>query len=74
MFTKRFRCCSHKCLYGEAGAAALIIRFKSARVMARPAGVKSHQSQEKHFSILFDNSFIELQGSNLKIWEKQGLF
>ena len=24
-------------------------------------------------SILLDNSFIELPGSNLKIWEKQGL-
>ena len=27
MFTKTFRCCSHKCLYCEAGAAALIDTF-----------------------------------------------
>ena len=26
--TKSFRCCSHKCLYGEAGAAALIDTFE----------------------------------------------
>ena len=50
-----------------------LIRFKSARVKVRLAGVKWYESQEKHFSILLHNSFIELPGSNLKIWEKQGL-
>ena len=38
------------------------------------AGVKSHHTEEKpYFSILFDNSSIELPESNLKIWEKQRL-
>ena len=27
IFSKTFRCCSNKCLYGEAGAAALIETF-----------------------------------------------
>ena len=39
-----------------------------------PAGVKSHHNCVKHFAILFDNSFIELPGSNLKIWESNDLF
>ena len=36
--------------------------------MACSAGVKLHHNLEKDFSILLDNSSIELQGSNLKIW------
>ena len=70
IFTKTFRCGSNKCLSGKAGAAALIDAFGIGTGYC-PAGAKSHHTWENLFSILFDNSFIELRGSNLKIWEKQ---
>ena len=47
-----------------------LIRFKSTRLMICPARVKSHHTWEKHFSILLDNSFVKLPGSNPKVLEK----
>ena len=49
-----------------------LIPLKSAQMMIRPARVKSHLTGNI-FSIILDNGFIGLPGSNLKIWEKQGL-
>ena len=69
IFTKTFRCCSHKCLYGEAGAAAL----KSAQVIVCLPGINRTILGRNMFSTLLNNSFIELPDSNLKVWGKQGL-
>ena len=44
IFTKTFCCGSHKCLYGEAGAAASIDTFKIGTGDSMPAGAKSHHT------------------------------
>ena len=67
-------CHSHKCLYGEAAAAALIDAFLSGTGKNVPCRCEiALYLGEKFFYILLDNSFIELPESNLKIWEKQEL-
>ena len=42
------RCGSNKCLYGEAGAAALIDTIGIGTGDSMPAGVKSHHTREKN--------------------------
>ena len=41
-------------------------------MIASPAGVKSQHTLEKHFSVLIDNSFIELPGSKLNAFFGKG--
>ena len=72
MFTKTFRCCFSKCLCGEAGAAALNETFGTGAGDSMGCyGKIAPYLGETFFSILLDNSFNELPGSNLKDWEKQ---
>ena len=72
-YCKSFRCCSHKYLYCEAGAAALINTFEIGTADDVPARVKPHHAYEKNVFCFVGIRFIELPESNLKIWEKQGL-
>ena len=44
IFTKKFRCGSQKCLYGEAGAAGLIDTFGIGTGDSMPAGVKQQHT------------------------------
>ena len=59
---KPFRCCSHKCLYGEAGAAALIDVLLMRDLPRKNRTIFRGNT----FSVLLTDSFIELPGSNLK--------
>ena len=69
--TKTFRSGSNKCLYSEAGTAALTNKFQIGTGDSMPCRGKILGANM--FSIWLDNSFIELPESNLKIWEKQGI-
>ena len=75
IFSKAFRCGSNKCLNSKAGAAALIGTFyigMSDSMACR--GKIAPYSGETFFSILLDNSFIELPESNLKFGKSKNLF
>ena len=73
VFTETFCCGFNKCLYDEAGAAALIDTFLIVAGDVTPCRGKIAPKLGETVSILLDNSFIELLVSNLKIWEKQEL-
>ena len=68
MFTKNFRCCSHKYLYGK-GAAVLVDTFLLDAGDGIPCLSKVPPYAGKTFFVV-DNSSIELPGSKLKIWGK----
>ena len=50
------------------------IFFDSTRLISSPPGAKLHSIWEKHFCVIFDDSFTEEQGQKLKIFGKNKIF